>query len=192
MLYCLTNNGELGKINEEIDNKLIIYKLNKKGEILYDGNCIITLTLTKDEVLSTSSNINFLNAQRDSLIDFSNFINIGFDIEKMLYDYFDDYRFHTEHKNKILEYLDKLGFTLIDLHNAKQYVIVDKKSIGRATSIKTAIYWTAHLIGRHGNNISRIKSEYNFKNISVKSIEVEEYQTLYKEFSRNILFVVNQ
>ena len=59
-------------------------------------------------------------------------------------------------------------------------------------SIKTAIYWTAHLIGRHGNNISRIKSEYNFKNISVKSIEVEEYQTLYKEFSRNILFVVNQ
>lgn len=30
MLYCLTNNGELGKINEEIDNKLIIYKLNKK------------------------------------------------------------------------------------------------------------------------------------------------------------------
>jgi hypothetical protein len=87
MLYCLTNNGELGKINEEIDNKLIIYKLNKKGEILYNGNCIITLTLTKDEVLSTSSNINFLNAQRDSLIDFSNFINISFDIILKLFYY---------------------------------------------------------------------------------------------------------
>lgn len=192
MLYCLTNNGELGKINEEIDNKLIIYKLNKKGEILYDGNCIITLTLTKDEVLSTSSNINFLNAQRDSLIDFSNFINIGFDIEKMLYDYFDNYRFHIEYKDKILEYFNKLGLTLIYLHNANQYVIIDKKSIGRSISIRTASYWTAHLIGRHGSNISRIKNEYNFKNISVKSIEVEEYQTLYKEFSRNLLFLVNQ
>ena len=191
MLYCLTNNGELGKINEEIDNKLIIYKLNKKGEILYDGNCIITLTLTKDEVLSTSSNINFLNAQRDSLIDFSNFINIGFDIQGILYDFFKNSDFYAR-REKISEYLNKIGFTLIDLHNANQYVIIDKKSIGRSISIRTASYWTAHLIGRHGNNISRIKNEYNFKNISVKSIEVEEYQTLYKEFSRNILFVVNQ
>lgn len=191
MLYCLTNNGELGKINEEIDNKLIIYKLNKKGEILYDGNCIITLTLTKDEVLSTSSNINFLNAQRDSLIDFSNFINIGFDIQGILYDFFNNSDFYAR-REKISEYLNTIGLSLIYLYNLDQYIVVDKKSTGKSISIRTASYWTAHLIGRHGNNISRIKSEYNFKNISVKSIEVEEYQTLYKEFSRNILFVVNQ
>ena len=28
MLYCLTNNGELGKINEEIDNKASIDYVN--------------------------------------------------------------------------------------------------------------------------------------------------------------------
>lgn len=191
MLYCLTNNGELGKINEEIDNKLIIYKLNKKGEILYNGNCIITLTLTKDEVLSTSSNINFLNAQRDSLIDFSNFINIGFDIQGILYDFFNNSDFYAR-REKISEYLNKIGLYLIYLYNLDQYIVVDKKSTGKSITIKTPSIEIKHLIGRHGNNISRIKSEYNFKNISVESIEVEEYQTLYKEFSRNILFVVNQ
>ncbi len=191
MLYCLTNNGELGKINEEIDNKLIIYKLNKKGEILYDGNCIITLTLTKDEVLSTSSNINFLNAQRDSLIDFSNFINIGFDIQGILYDFFKNSDFYAR-REKISEYLNKIGLSLIYLYNLDQYIVVDKKSTGKSITIKTPSIEIKHLIGRKGNNINRIKREYNFKNISVKSIEVEEYQTLYKEFSRNILFVVNQ
>lgn len=191
MLYCLTNNGELGKINEEIDNKLIIYKLNKKGEILYDGNCIITLTLTKDEVLSTSSNINFLNAQRDSLIDFSNFINIGFDIQGILYDFFKNSDFYAR-REKISEYLNKIGLSLIYLYNLDQYIVVDKKSTGKSITIKTPSIEIKHLIGRKGNNINRIKREYNFKNISVKSIEVEEYQTLYKEFSKNILFVVNQ
>lgn len=191
MLYCLTNNGELGKINEEIDNKLIIYKLNKKGEILYNGNCIITLTLTKDEVLSTSSNINFLNAQRDSLIDFSNFINIGFDIQGILYDFFNNSDFYAR-REKISEYLNKIGLSLIYLYNLDQYIVVDKKSTGKSIAIKTPSIEIKHLIGRKGNNISRIKNEYNFKNISVKSIEVEEYQTLYKEFSRNLLFLVNQ
>ena len=191
MLYCLTNNGELGKINEEIDNKLIIYKLNKKGEILYDGNCIITLTLTKDEVLSTSSNINFLNAQRDSLIDFSNFINIGFDIQGILYDFFKNSDFYAR-REKISEYLNKIGLSLIYLYNLDQYIVVDKKSTGKSITIKTPSIEIKHLIGRKGNNINRIKREYNFKNISVKSIEVEEYQTLYKEFFRNLLFLVNQ
>lgn len=191
MLYCLTNNGELGKINEEIDNKLIIYKLNKKGEILYNGNCIITLTLTKDEVLSTSSNINFLNAQRDSLIDFSNFINISFDIQGILYDFFNNSDFYAR-REKISEYLNKIGLSLIYLYNLDQYIVVDKKSTGKSIAIKTPSIEIKHLIGRKGNNISRIKNEYNFKNISVKSIEVEEYQTLYKEFSRNLLFLVNQ
>lgn len=191
MLYCLTNNGELGKINEEIDNKLIIYKLNKKGEILYNGNCIITLTLTKDEVLSTSSNINFLNAQRDSLIDFSNFINISFDIQGILYDFFKNSDFYAR-REKISEYLNKIGLSLIYLYNLDQYIVVDKKSTGKSIAIKTPSIEIKHLIGRKGNNISRIKNEYNFKNISVKSIEVEEYQTLYKEFSRNLLFLVNQ
>jgi hypothetical protein len=191
MLYCLTNNGELGKINEEIDNKLIIYKLNKKGEILYNGNCIITLTLTKDEVLSTSSNINFLNAQRDSLIDFSNFINIGFDIQGILYDFFKNSDFYAR-REKISEYLNKIGLSLIYLYNLDQYIVVDKKSTGKSITIKTPSIEIKHLIGRKGNNINRIKREYNFKNISVKSIEVEEYQTLYKEFFRNLLFLVNQ
>ena len=136
MLYCLTNNGELGKINEEIDNKLIIYKLNKKGEILYDGNCIITLTLTKDEVLSTSSNINFLNAQRDSLIDFSNFINIGFDIQGILYDFFKNSDFYAR-REKISEYLNKIGLSLIYLYNLDQYIVVDKKSTCKSITIKT-------------------------------------------------------
>lgn len=191
MLYCLTNNGELGKINEEIDNKLIIYKLNKKGEILYNGNCIITLTLTKDEVLSTSSNINFLNAQRDSLIDFSNFINIGFDIQGILYDFFRNSDFYAR-REKISEYLNKIGLSLIYLYNLDQYIVVNKKSTGKSITIKAPSIEIKHLIGRKGNNINRIKSEYNFKNISVKSIEVEEYQALYKEFSRNLLFLVNQ
>lgn len=191
MLYCLTNNGELGKINEEIDNKLIIYKLNKKGEILYNGNCIITLNLTKDEVLSTSSNINFINAQRDSLIDFSNFINISFDIQGILYDFFKNSDFYAR-REKISEYLNKIGLSLIYLYNLDQYIVVDKKSTGKSITIKTPSIEIKHLIGKKGNNIGRIKNEYNFKNISVKSIEVEEYQTLYKEFSRNLLFLVNQ
>ena len=191
MLYCLTNNGELGKINEEIDNKLIIYKLNKKGEILYDGFCIVTLKVNKDEVYSTSNSIDFLNAQRDSLIDFSNFINISFDIQGILYDFFNNSDFYAR-REKISEYLNKIGLSLIYLYNLDQYIVVDKKSTGKSITIKTPSIEIKHLIGKEGNNINRIKREYNFKNISVKSIEVEEYQALYKEFSKNILFVVNQ
>ena len=190
MLYCLTNNGELGKINEEIDNKLIIYKLNKKGEILYDGFCIVTLKVNKDEVYSTSNSIDFLNAQRDSLIDFSNFINIGFDIQGILYDFFKNSDFYAR-REKISEYLNKIGLSLIYLYNLDQYIVVNKKSTGKSITIKTPSIEIKHLIGRKGNNINRIKREYNFKNISVKSIEVEEYQALYKEFSRNLLFLVN-
>ena len=190
-MYCLTKNGELGKFVEELEGKLVLYKLNKKGEILYEGVCIVTLKVNKDEVYSTSNSIDFLNSQRDSLIDFSNFINISFDIQGILYDFFNNSDFYAR-REKISEYLNKIGLSLIYLYNLDQYIVVDKKSTGKSITIKTPSIEIKHLIGKKGNNINRIKREYNFKNISVKSIEVEEYQTLYKEFRRNLLFLVNQ
>lgn len=192
-MYCLTVNGELGKIIEENDNYLFLNQLSKNGDFKYDRNRnVIKSKICKDEVYLTSNNIDFLNVQRDKLIDFSNFINIGFDIEKILYDYFDNYTFHAEHKDKILEYLDKFGLTLIYLHNTIQYIIIKKKSIGKSITIKVVEYLMSHLIGRHGNNIQLLKNKYNFKNISIKSLEVEEYRKLEKAFCKNLLFLVNQ
>ena len=190
-MYHLTKNGELGKFVEEQEGKVVLYKLNKNGEILYEGVCIVTLKVNKDDIYSTSNNIKFLNILRDKEIDFSKFIGIVFDIQTIVYDFFNNSDFFARRK-KISDYLDKRGLFLIYLYNADQYVIVDKKSVDKSITIKAFYPEVKHIIGRHGSNINRIKNENNFKNISVKSLEAEEYQALYKEFSKNILFVVNQ
>ena len=72
------------------------------------------------------------------------------------------------------------------------YVIVDKKSIGKSITIKATIGAKSHLIGRHGNNIDRIKQINNFKNISVSDIENEEYLFLKKELAKKLEFLTNQ
>ena len=81
---------------------------------------------------------------------------------------------------------------MIHLYNLDQYVIVDKKSIGKSITIKATIGAKSHLIGRHGNNIDRIKQINNFKNISVCDIENEEYLLLKKELAKKLEFLINQ
>lgn len=191
-MYCLTKNGFLGLIEEELKNgTYILHKVNKKGDTLFSINNSTVLRIKEDEIYCTDSNIEILNNKTEEYLDFSKFIGITFDISEIFYSVL-SIGYFCKYEDKILDFLDKKDLKLIHLYNLDQYVIVDKKSIGKSITIKATIGAKSHLIGRHGNNIDRIKQINNFKNISVSDIENEEYFLLKKELAKKLEFLINQ
>lgn len=179
--YCLTKDGYIGilrKVSIEGVTFLPIHKFNMREHIK---------KVSPDDIYFQDTNLSLVRnkakqLRREKLNQFLKFQNIVLDISNITYFNFGTFLSHRLNK-KISRVLKFNNLSLVHLGNLDSYVILDlSKSKNKNIEIKSTSYGIQHIIGRKGNNISKIKENIGVRNISVTELSYEEFEVIKKDF----------
>lgn len=189
--YCLTKDLFVGGVWSDhieigIEKKVLFPLCSKLGHPV-SGR---VKKVTYEDIIYESSDFKDIRKKlkeldRENLLKFLNFKNIVLSIASITY-YNLQFNFDYKVEKKLSRVLKVYGLKLVHLKQHDAYVILDINELNQKKNIEiqSLCIHTGKVIGRQGQNITKVKEELEVKNISVKSLSFDEFEPIKKEFTK--------